>query len=72
MWPRSQTLLLVVIAWLWLDMALALGSRADAFAIGKRTAMRFFFAFELPRVEIWLEIVAARSTLCRDMPVDAF
>jgi len=38
----------------------------------KGTAIRFFFGFELPRIDTWLEIVAARSTLCRDMPVDAY
>jgi butyryl-CoA dehydrogenase len=39
----------VVVAWLWLEQALATRARTDAFHAGKRQACRFFFRHELPR-----------------------
>ena len=52
----------VVVAWLWLDMALhAELAEPDAFASGKLRACRFFFETELPQAVCWLHIVDARS-----------
>jgi butyryl-CoA dehydrogenase len=39
----------VVVAWLWLEQALATRGRSDSFHAGKRQACRFFFRHELPR-----------------------
>jgi butyryl-CoA dehydrogenase len=39
----------VVVAWLWLEQALATRGRIDPFHAGKRQACRFFFRHELPR-----------------------
>lgn len=39
----------VAIAWIWLEQWLALGSRQDDFAAGKRQACRYFFRWELPK-----------------------
>ncbi|MEO7852367.1 MAG: acyl-CoA dehydrogenase C-terminal domain-containing protein, partial [Rubrivivax sp.] len=62
----------VVLAWLWLDVALVcqrvLGTSADDAAMqGKLAAMRYFFAYELPKVDAWLLAVASRQGVCRDM-----
>ena len=62
----------VVVAWLWLDMTLALGSRTDMFAAGKRAAMHYFFAYELPKISASLQVVADRNPVCLDTPADAF
>ncbi|SFS10583.1 acyl-CoA dehydrogenase [Sphingomonas jatrophae] len=53
----------VVVAWLWLDQAVAAG-RADvdsAFAAGKHAAARFFLEVEGPRVAPWLALVVRGS-----------
>jgi butyryl-CoA dehydrogenase len=64
--PYLQAFGHVVIAWMWLDVALA--SRGeDAASQGRRAAMRFFFAYELPKVAAWLQVVCTRETVCRDM-----
>jgi len=63
-----------VLAWLWLDVALAArhalpeatGDRANLLR-GKIAAMRYFFGFELPKVDAWLAVVARRDPACRDM-----
>jgi butyryl-CoA dehydrogenase len=65
--PYLQAFGHVVLAWLWLDIALALDPRGDAFAQGKRAAMRYFFFYELPKVAAWLSVVSARNPTCRDM-----
>ncbi|MFT3816201.1 MAG: acyl-CoA dehydrogenase [Rubrivivax sp.] len=64
--PYLQAFGHVVLAWLWLDVALA---SPDP---GRRAAMRYFFAYELPRVDAWLGVVAARESVCREMQDDWF
>ncbi|MES2956615.1 MAG: acyl-CoA dehydrogenase [Pseudomonadota bacterium] len=65
--PYLQAFGHTVLAWLWLDVALACQNRDDAFALGKRAAMRYFFAYELPKTGPWLAVAAARNPVYRDM-----
>ena len=65
--PYLQAFGHVVVAWLWLDIALAVEGREDAFGLGKRTAMRYFFDYELPKVDAWLQVVSSRNPTCREM-----
>ena len=65
--PYLQAFGHVVVAWLWLDMALAVEERSDAFGLGKRAAMRYFFDYELPKVDAWLQVVSSRNPTCREM-----
>jgi alkylation response protein AidB-like acyl-CoA dehydrogenase len=74
--PYLQAFGHVVLAWLWLDVALACEARlgreqADAATLdglhGRLAAMRYFYAYELPKVDAWLLPVAARQSLCREM-----
>ncbi len=60
-----------VVAWLWLDMA-RLCTTASAFHCGKRAAARFFFEHELPKVDLWLDLVAARSDLLASTSTECF
>jgi butyryl-CoA dehydrogenase len=74
--PYLQAFGHVVLAWLWLDVALA-AERATtpasaALKLGKLSAMRYFFAYELPRIDAWLDVVARREPLCRSMQADWF
>jgi butyryl-CoA dehydrogenase len=69
--PYLQACGHVVIAWLWLDVALASGTDDDA-AQGRRAAMRYFFAYELPKIGAWLGVVAAREPVCRTMRAEWF
>jgi len=60
-----------VIAWIWLDVALAaqarLGQGRDDLMNGKLAAARYFFRYELPRIEAWLKVVESRDDTCRTM-----
>jgi alkylation response protein AidB-like acyl-CoA dehydrogenase len=77
--PYLQAFGHVVLAWLWLDVALTAqqglahaGGDAADFRRGKLAAMRYFFAYELPKVEAWLAAVAAREPVCRQVRVEEF
>jgi alkylation response protein AidB-like acyl-CoA dehydrogenase len=73
--PYLQAFGHVVLAWLWLDVAraaLTASTAVDAgervaFLRGKRQAARYFVDFELPKIDGWLAVVAARNTTCLDM-----
>jgi alkylation response protein AidB-like acyl-CoA dehydrogenase len=62
----------VVLAWIWLDVALATTAREDDLAQGQRAAMRFFFAYELPKAGTWLSVVSSREATCREMKPEWF
>ena len=64
--PYLQAFGHLVLAWLWLDVALA-AVRHQAMAPGKHAAMRYFFAYELPKVDAWLSVVARREPLLREV-----
>ncbi|MCL3836660.1 acyl-CoA dehydrogenase [Aeromicrobium duanguangcaii] len=57
----------VVVAWIWLEQLLAVGDRADAFYDGKRAAARYFFAFELPRVDAQFDLLASLDRTVLDL-----
>jgi butyryl-CoA dehydrogenase len=66
--PYLQAFGHVVLAWVWLDVALAARRAGDtAFAQGKLAALRYYFAYELPRIDAWLKVVAEREAVCRTM-----
>jgi butyryl-CoA dehydrogenase len=65
--PYLQAFGHVVLAWLWLDVALVASSQQGDLASGKLAAMRYFFAYELPKIDAWLGVVARREALPRDM-----
>jgi len=72
--PYLQAFGHAVIAWIWLDVALACRGEAPPTpaAQGRLSAMRYFFAYELPRLDAWLGVVARREAVCREMREDAF
>jgi butyryl-CoA dehydrogenase len=64
--PYLQAFGHVVLAWVWLDVATA---TTDP---GRRAALRYFYAYELPKIDAWLAVVAAREDVCRTMAEDWF
>jgi butyryl-CoA dehydrogenase len=69
--PYLQAFGHTVLAWMWLDVALAahanVGIAPDSLVQGKLAAMRYFFRYELPRVAAWLKVVETRDDTCRTM-----
>jgi len=61
----------VVLAWLWLEQSLAAThhyrSVESDFYHGKWQACRYFFLYELPKVDAWLELVGSLDTTTLEM-----
>jgi alkylation response protein AidB-like acyl-CoA dehydrogenase len=70
--PYLQAFGHTVLAWMWLDVALASASRDDDLAQGQRAAMRYFFNYELPKIGAWLAVVSSRDATCRSMREEWF
>ncbi|HEY4079421.1 MAG TPA: acyl-CoA dehydrogenase [Burkholderiaceae bacterium] len=64
--PYLQAFGHTVLGWLWLDIALTLHGDDD-FAKGKHAAMRYFFAYELPKIDAWLAVAARREPLLHEL-----
>jgi alkylation response protein AidB-like acyl-CoA dehydrogenase len=63
----------VVVAWLWLDQAVAANGLADRdLADGKLRACRYFFECELPKIDPQLALVASASDVASDAPSRIF
>ena len=48
----------VVLAWIWLEQALAAEGKAGDFYDGKRAAARYFFSYELPKTAAQFDLLA--------------
>ncbi len=57
-----------VVAWLWLEQALATGDATDDFHEGKRAAARYFQRWELPKVHTWLDLLESLDRTVLDTP----
>ena len=62
----------VVLAWIWLELALCAravesgGGVPPALAAGKLAACRYFFAYELPLAQAWLQPLLLGDSVLRD------
>jgi butyryl-CoA dehydrogenase len=71
--PYLQAFGHTVLAWIWLDVALAAQAQPDSNArTGRLAAARFFFHYELPKIGAWLQVVRERDLTCSNVPEDAF
>lgn len=74
--PYMQAFGHTVLAWMWLELALAVQARdpglADAAQQGRMAAARYFFHYELPKIGAWLAVVRTRDMTCADLPEEAF
>jgi butyryl-CoA dehydrogenase len=61
----------VVLAWVHLSLGVAAAGSGHSEAPGRLAAMRYFFAYELPKIDAWLTVAARREPLCRDLAVDS-
>ncbi len=64
--PYLQAFGHTVLAWIWLDVALATALP------GRHAAMHYFYAYELPKIDAWLGVVSRREDVCRTMQEDWF
>jgi alkylation response protein AidB-like acyl-CoA dehydrogenase len=55
----------VVMAWMWLEVAIA--AQGHHLQPGKMAALRYFYAYELPKISAWLGPVSRAESLPREM-----
>ncbi|SFU48294.1 butyryl-CoA dehydrogenase [Polaromonas sp. YR568] len=76
--PYMQAFGHTVLAWIWLDVALAslslpqLAGNSGAAHTGRMGAARYFYHYELPKIDAWLKVVETRDLTCADLPEEAF
>ncbi|MFT4243045.1 MAG: acyl-CoA dehydrogenase [Acidovorax sp.] len=74
--PYMQAFGHMVLAWMWLDVALATlrqdATLSVAASAGRMGAMRYFYHYELPKIGAWLHVVSTRDATCAQLPEDAF
>ena len=71
--PYMQAFGHVVIAWIWLDLALAAdAAKSEAARAGLMGAKTYFYHYELPKIGAWLRVVESRDTTCAALPEEAF
>ena len=74
--PYMQAFGHTVLAWIWLDVALAVqasdATQSIAENAGRMGAMRYFYHYELPKTAAWLEVVRNRDRTCADFPEASF
>src|SRR5665647_625169 len=74
--PYMQAFGHTVLAWIWLDVALAAlafdATQSMAATQGRLGAERYFYRYELPKIGAWLKVVESRDTICADMVEEAF
>ena len=74
--PYMQAFGHTVLAWLWLDVALAVlqanAVKSTASSAGKIAAMTYFYHYELPKIEAWLHVVSTRDLTCANLAEEAF
>jgi alkylation response protein AidB-like acyl-CoA dehydrogenase len=74
--PYMQAFGHTVLAWVWLDVALASarGDTTNSIAVraGITGASQYFYHYELPKIDAWLGVVARRDMTCAQMAEEAF
>ena len=67
----------VAIAWMWLKQGLTIQQQLkaypeDSFLLGKHQAMVYFYRWELPKIEQWIQVLQPIDTTCLDMKPEWF
>jgi alkylation response protein AidB-like acyl-CoA dehydrogenase len=57
----------VVVAWLWLDQLLSVQGKRGDFYVGKLAAARYFFRWELPKVDGQFDLLSSLDATALDM-----
>jgi butyryl-CoA dehydrogenase len=74
--PYMQAFGHTVLAWVWLDVALAVqaadATQSIAENAGRMGAMHYFYRYELPKTAAWLQVVSNRDRTCADFPEASF
>jgi butyryl-CoA dehydrogenase len=70
--PYLQAFGHLVLAWIWLDVFASDRHSPNSAQMGRQAAAQFFFNYELPKIDAWLQVVSTRNMTCANLPEEAF
>jgi len=62
----------IVLAWIWLEQLIAVGTNPGSFYDGKRAAAQYFYRYELPKVTAQLDLLASLDRTTVEVQPDWF
>jgi alkylation response protein AidB-like acyl-CoA dehydrogenase len=70
--PYLQAFGHLVLAWIWLDVSASCRSEASPKQTGRQAAAKYFYRYELPKIDAWLNVVGGRDMTCANLSEEAF
>ena len=70
--PYLQAFGHLVLAWIWLDVSASCRGAQTSAQTGRQAAAKYFFHYELPKIDAWLQVVSNRDMTCANLAEDAF
>jgi len=70
--PYLQAFGHLVLAWIWLDVSASCRGAQTPAQTGRQAAAKFFYHYELPKIDAWLQVVGNRDMTCANLAEDAF
>ena len=70
--PYLQAFGHLVLAWIWLDVSASCRGTQSPAQTGRQAAAKYFYHYELPKIDAWLQVVSNRDMTCANLPEEAF
>jgi butyryl-CoA dehydrogenase len=70
--PYLQAFGHLVLAWIWLDVSASCRGEANPKQTGRQAAAQYFYRYELPKIDAWLNVVGNRDMTCANLSEEAF
>ncbi len=70
--PYLQAFGHLVLAWIWLDVSASCRGEASPKQTGRQAAAKYFYRYELPKINAWLNVVGGRDMTCANLSEEAF
>ena len=62
----------LVLAWIWLDVSASCRGENSPQQTGRQAAAHYFYRYELPKIDAWLNVVGNRDMTCANLSEEAF
>lgn len=70
--PYLQAFGHLVLAWVWLDVSASCRGNTTPAQTGRQAAAQYFYRYELPKIDAWLNVVGNRDMTCANLSEEAF
>ncbi|MFM7003625.1 MAG: acyl-CoA dehydrogenase [Limnohabitans sp.] len=70
--PYLQAFGHLVLAWIWLDVSASCRGENSPQQTGRQAAAHYFYRYELPKIDAWLNVVGNRDMTCANLSEEAF